>query len=197
MSQRFKMFSSSRLVVGLGLWAGLLASCASAPEKRNRTFDPDTCNKNAGYEAGYNDGLDDLAMDTAFTHRCREDLREATFSGYKAGYEVGKKELLERREKIEKAWAAEQAEREKREREEAARQSRDANTNVNINIGGNQSTGAGVYYAKNYFCTISIFTKEYEAFGPTELEARRNVMNECKKHNHAMHCDEVECQRNQ
>lgn len=44
-----------------------------------------------------------------------------------------------------------------------------------------------------WYCEASAFTKKYDSFGPTELEAKVAVKKKCGAENHSMHCEPV-CQ---
>lgn len=168
-----------------------LSACSTLPA-RDRDFDPALCNRNAAYEAGFNDGNDGRAMGSAFLNRCREDLRGQGQEGYLSGYESGRKRLEERM------------------REMNARNQHDAatppvpptsvNTHVNngieINIGGSRSNPP-VGNPKAWYCNIRAFMDEFEAFGPTQIEARQLTIQQCVGKHHEMHCRDVKCQLNQ
>lgn len=47
-----------------------------------------------------------------------------------------------------------------------------------------------------WHCKLSVFMKDYSAFGRTELEAREKVASSCEAEYHPMHCDQISCERN-
>jgi hypothetical protein len=172
----------------------LLSACSTLPA-RERDFDPALCNRNAAYEAGFNDGNDGREMGSTFLHRCREDLRAQGQEGYMTGYESGRKRY------------------EERIREMNARQQTDSatpatpptppssvNTHVNhgveINIGGARDSSHGAN-PRAWYCNVNAFMDEFEAFGPTQLEARQLAIQQCVGKHHAMHCKDAKCQLNQ
>lgn len=173
------------LAVVLLFGVSLLPGCASEP----RRFDPDLCNKNAAYETGYNDGRWGYKeMDSAFLNRCREDLRDQAQAGYKDGFDKAHKEFLEQKKK-EDAAAAAPAYSPGPYQQNAP--------NVNINIGGSQSIGGqGHGYSRAWYCTAEAFMKKFEAFGPTQIEARRAAIAQCTRQYNQMHCNDVQCQPN-
>lgn len=48
-----------------------------------------------------------------------------------------------------------------------------------------------------YYCQAKAFTDHFEAFGPTQLEATKRVQAACRVKFHEMHCEAVQCQKNQ
>ena len=69
---------------------------------------------------------------------------------------------------------------------------------ASIQIGGTTINIPGKKNNKAYFCELSAFTDNFEAFGPTQLEATMNVVKLCRAKHNEMHCDkdEVECRVN-
>lgn len=159
----------------------VLAGCATP---QPRAFDPDLCNKNAAYEAGFNDGRwGYTGMNSEFLNRCREDLREQAQQGYKDGFEKGRQEFREAQNQKKAGVVIPSGTPDR------------GGTNININIGGNPSTG-GTNNAKAWYCKTEAFMKKFDAYGPTQLEARQSAVAICRARYHEMHCDNVECQPN-
>lgn len=162
------------------------SACATLPA-RERDFNPALCNRNAAYEAGFNDGNDGRAMGSEFLYRCREDLRAAGQEGYQSGYESGRKRLDER---IREMNARHQT---SPERPPVPPGTINNNSGVQINIGGAASDSK----PRAWYCTVRAFMDEFESFGPTQLEARQLTVQACSRKHHPMHCDDVKCQLNQ
>lgn len=157
----------------------ILSGCAT---QQPRAFDPDLCNKNAAYEAGFNDGRWGYrAMNSEFLNRCREDLREQAQLGYKEGFEKGRQDLKEAQDRKKAEVLVPPANTPNR-----------GGTNININIGGSGGSGG----SKAWFCTTKAFMKTFNAYGSTQLEAKQATIASCKTQYHEMHCDDVTCQPN-
>jgi len=75
---------------------------------------------------------------------------------------------------------------------------------INIGIGGrdvsigNGESNSGTF-AKAYYCELEAFTQKFESFGPTMLEAKKAVRDQCSQRYHRMHCDgdrDLHCRKN-
>lgn len=195
----------------------LMLTLAGCVTQQTRAFDPDLCNHNAAYEAGYNDGLNSwFVMDSQFLNRCREDLREQAQLGYRDGFGKGREEMAKRQEAYQRDEAlrlqaerqrqdAERAEQSRRDEEERERQS---HTPVIIGgpMGGGMGSGmggggigmvgsgTGPMPSQRWYCRGEAFMDKYEGFGPSQFEARREATNRCKEKHHEMHCGDMKCE---
>lgn len=160
------------------IMSSFLMSCAT-PNDPN--YDPSSCSYDGGRARGYNDARAQKRMDLKFVQYCgfkKEDTR----AGYTEGYEDFNKN----------------------KGNETAGSTSNQSESININIGGVQSifgggsgsSGSGSQNPQQYFCKVRAFSREYEAFGPTRLEARKKVMDACKQKHHPMHCDDPSCREN-
>lgn len=172
------------LFLGLALLLFLAFGCASP---RVRTFDPDMCGGQRGYEAGYNDGVEGYTMDSAFLSRCREDLREKAQQGYRDGFQKGHTEY--------EAKIAAYREQQAQSQSSASQPSGPVNngTQIVVNVGG---SGSDRGEDKAWFCEVSAFTHKYQGWGRTQLEAGNAAKVACGAQYHPMHCQYPSCQLN-
>lgn len=180
----------------------VLTSCATGPADhessggRSDDFDASMCNEAAAYEKGFNDASRNKAMNSRFAYGCRVDLKEAAWKGYKSGYEAGRNaDALPTRPAVGSTIPA-----------QTPTQAPTQNSGTIINIGG-----LGGIFGKNpapthetpsqnqkaWYCSVKPFMKMYDAFGPTQLEAKQATMTACGKSHAAMHCDDVTCTKNE
>ncbi len=168
-----------------------LSACATLPA-RERGFDPALCNKHASYEAGFNDGEEGRAMGSDYAYRCREDLRAQAQEGYREGYAGGRKRLDER---VKEMNAQNRPQTQPLTTATPVPVSTNSGTQININF-GQQGAAAPTANPKAWYCTSEAFMQNFQAFGPTEIEARQATQQACQQKYHAMHCKEVHCQPN-
>jgi hypothetical protein len=146
----------------------MLTSCAGM----QRDWIAANCSKDGAYASGMNDGRDAKKMSIdAITQMCPvERIPEATQS-YREGYQ-------------------------------AAMQSNQqptgtANYGTIINVGGLGSPDPAYQNQKAWFCDVEAFGEHFEAFGPTQLEAKQRSQLACTRKNNKMHCEDAACRRNQ
>ena len=185
---RFALFGCSALS------CAILSACIDSAGAR-RSFDPNLCNHGAAYEAGFNDGQDGRAMGLSFLDGCREDLRAQGQEGYRTGYDSGWKRFEQRMKEQQSLDHS----REHMDEQPPAPPAGVVNTNngIQINIGNGGPGGVPQANPRAWYCTIHAFTSDFEAYGPTHLEAQQLATQNCVRQYHPMHCQEVKCQQNQ
>lgn len=151
----------------------LVTACAF-PQKKERSFNPELCDEQAGYEAGFEDGRAGLNMNTSFLNNCREDLRALAVKGYRAGFDKGLPIY----------------------KEESERRAKEMQQNKTT-TGTSGFPIPGLFNRAGYYCKVMAFGKKYDAFGATEVEARKTVEDACAVDTHEMHCKQVQCQKNE
>lgn len=168
-----------------------LFALTSCVEARIRDFDPDLCHESRAYEAGYNDGTEGRPMESSFLERCRPDLRDPSYKGYREGYDKGKKEYEVKMAEFRKSQMAPPPPPMPPPAQPGS------GTLINVNIGGNQNVGpANQTNPRAYYCEVKAFTMTFSGWGPTQLEATRTAIANCTAKYHQMHCDAVSCSQN-
>ncbi len=163
--------------------AFMLGLCGCALNQP-REFDPDLCEKGAAYEAGYNDGQKPWrSMDSSFLNRCREDLRDSARTSYQDGYNKGHAEAVARQQEYQRQQALQ-----RQMQLQQQQQAEDGPAQININIGG------GADNPHRWYCKVHAFMTDFEGFGPTQFEARRDAKRACMVQYHEMHCEDANCE---
>jgi hypothetical protein len=174
-------------IVGASLLISLF-SCAT-PEQLDAF-----CTKDAAFTEGLNDAQSGEAMNYMQYSQCRAERREIAISGYKEGYLKGK-ELNQPKAPVVVSQPAPQT-------QNSGISIGIGRNGIQINTGGNtpaQNPAPGAQSAVNpkaWYCQAEAFTKKYDAFGPTQLEAKKTVMDQCIRDHHEMHC-KASCKPNQ
>ncbi len=163
--------------------AVLLSSCASM-----EAYETQFCNYDRAFTKGYDDGSKGANNRIDQFAQCSSNADQA-MKGYREGFEKGSAQLY------------------------GSSESKGPNENkpggngttINIGVGGRDVTvggsgdGSGARYAKTYYCELEAFTSRFESFGPTMLEARKNVIDQCTRKYNRMHCDgddDIHCRKN-
>jgi hypothetical protein len=142
------------------------------PEQKPK---PVACDNDASFEAGMNDGMAHVKMDSDFLSTCAKQNQASLRKSYKDGYLKGVNT-----KSTEKVYVP-----------AAGGDTYGGNPGVNINIGNNGSS-----QAQAYTCEVSAFTKDYSSFGRTMQEAKFRVKQLCQAENDKMFCDDVKCTNN-
>jgi hypothetical protein len=144
-------------------------------------------------------------MSSSFLDACREDLRKDGQEGYHQGYDNGHARFDERMKAMQNPAATPNVGAQPPAPPVVVPPAAPANVNngVQINIGGPAplpgddrddlpATKAG----RAWYCSVHVFGNDFDAFGPTQLEARQMTIQNCMQQYHPMHCREVKCQPN-
>ena len=159
-----------------------LGSCASIEE-----YTRAACHSDAAYTSGLEDGQNGRSSRATQFAQCSENKDLAT-QKYREGFEKGSQNLLGSTQNNDN---------------KPSDTNKTIHTGVNIIInspGASVRGDARVGEPKNFYCSIEVFMKKYEAFGPTLLQAKKAVIDECIKHHSRIHCseedDDLSCKRN-
>jgi len=129
------------------------------------------CSKEGAYAQGMNDGRDGKKMSNdAINQMCPIEKIPMALQGYREGYQAGMQA----------------------NQQPAGAQTVNYGTVINVEGQGPQSH----LDRKAWFCEVQAFENHYQAYGPTEMEAKQNVIRECTMKNHPMHCEDTACRRN-
>jgi hypothetical protein len=189
----------------LGFVIMILASCTTA----RKDFDPTECNEASANARGFSEGKGGLDPDPNYSYRCREDLREPVRKGYLSGYDKGRVEYKEQVAKWEAqrlhgqmtfgngAGAAPPPPVHHCKISlgghgfEATGPSLDDARNAVVNQCAEllgryaclplpKCSSQASQNPRAIYCSISVFTRSYENFGPTEIEAKAALKQQCK-----------------
>ena len=172
-----------------------IVGCTAVPISKDADYG--ACSRQGGFDKGFNDGRAAKPMNSRFAHYCQMENREEIERAYHDGY------LSARGGDSNKAVVAVPS---APSNGGSSNQSGN-NTAVNINIGGVQTTGgvappaatAPSQNSKAYYCKVTRFFDTFDAFGATQVEARKTAIDACVvKNNFRDQCEQgVECQKNE
>lgn len=175
-----------------------IIGCASFQEAHDASMRAN-CRYDVAYTQGFEDGKNNRSSRIEEFGYCPMNTAEAT-RGYREGFEKG--------------FALTQPQTVVAPSNPTSAPQQNNGTQINIGIGGvtigsgNSTTpqpapGSPEVIKPNpkaYYCKITAFAKTFESFGPTLLEAKLNVLSDCKKNYSPMFCQDNQdliCQKNQ
>lgn len=138
------------------------------------------CSADSAYEQGMNDSREGKRMDSSFARICDAPARTQVTAAYRDGYTTGAKAVTPTLA-------------------QPVGQSPVPGSVplIQVNLGGSAPAQPAAPHPRAFFCKVGAFTRTFESFGPTELEAKHSAVAACTAQYNRIHCESVSCQPNQ